>query len=456
MQDAKGIIVTPSFGYLNRKIKEGGGTLVSEQHLGQKDTQILRSKVNQVIQGFDKNLVANKHNPVIREKLTSMIRDAVMQEGEKFPSLLRPALESLAEEIQDEILGFGVITKLLDDPEISEVMVLGRRVSLTEKIMVVYYEKDGRVYEADVVPPDEETVYSIIEKIGAPIGRRADESMPMMDARLPDGSRVNAIIPPLALDGPCLTIRKFKKAVDIEHLIHLYKAFTERDAEFMESCVRGRLNIVVSGGTGSGKTTTLNALSSFIPSDERIITIEDAAELQLKQPHVVRLETRPPNMEGKGAITIRDEVRNALRMRPDRIVVGEVRSGEALDMLQAMNTGHDGSLTTGHANSPRDMLARLETMVLMSGMDLPVRAIREQIASAVNLIIQQDRFRDGRRKITQLVAILGIEGDKIITQDLLSYSGRVDALVPAPGRSRFIPVLEKANIPVPSWMEEAI
>ena len=268
----------------------------------------------------------------------------------------------------------------------------------------------------------------VIKKIVSTIGRRIDESSPMVDARLPNGSRVNAIIPPLAIDGPSITIRKFAEdPFRIEDLVR-FGTLNAKMAEFLRACVEGRLNIVVSGGTGSGKTTTLNVLSSFIPEDERIVTIEDAAELQLPQPHVVRLETRPPNVEGRGEVTIRDLVKNSLRMRPDRIVVGEVRSGEALDMLQAMNTGHDGSLTTGHSNSPRDMLSRLETMVLMSGMNLPVKAIRDQISSAVNLIVQQSRLMNGSRKITYITEVLGMEGDVIILQDIFRFEQKgVDA-----------------------------
>ena len=448
------MILAPKFDYLNDRIKESGGTVTGEQHLGERDAQALRTKVNLIIQGFDKKLVAMKHNPETREQLMEMIHDAVMTEGKNFPSIMRPALESLAEEIQDEILGFGVITKLLDDPEVTEVMVQGRKTGVTSRTIEVYYEKDGKLFLADVVPPDEDAVMAVIEKIGSPIGRRVDESTPMMDARLPDGSRVNAIIPPLALDGPSLTIRKFREALSVDRLIAEYNTFTQREADFFESCVKGRLNILISGGTGSGKTSTLNALSSFIPRDERIVTIEDAAELQLEQPHVVRLEARPPNVEGKGAITIRDMVRNALRMRPDRIVVGEVRSGETLDMLQAMNTGHDGSLTTAHANSPKDAISRLETMVLMSGMELPVRAIREQIAAAIDLDIHQSRLKDGRRRVTHVTGILGIEGEQILMQDLLVYNGKEDKLIPVAGRSVFIPKLEESGIEVPNWLKE--
>ena len=282
------------------------------------------------------------------------------------------------------------------------------------------WSRSGKLERTDVVFRSDEHVLHIIEKIVAPLGRRIDESSPMVDARLPDGSRVNAVIPPISLVGPSITIRKFAKdPFTIDDLINFGTLSLEM-AAFLEAAVKARLNVVVSGGTGSGKTTTLNVLSSFILR-ERIVTIEDAAELQLSQEHVVSLETRPANIEGKGAITIRDLVRNSLRMRPERIIVGEVRSGEALDMLQAMNTGHDGSLTTGHANSPRDMLSRLETMVLMAGMDLPVRAIREQIASAIDLIVQQSRLRDGSRKITHITEVQGMEGDVIVLQDLFVY-----------------------------------
>ena len=316
-------------------------------------------------------------------------------------------------DICDEILGLGPIEPLLKDSTITEVMINGAS--------RVYVEQAGKLYRTDVRFHDETHLMNIIEKILAPLGRRIDESAPMVDARLADGSRVNIIIPPLALDGAMVTIRKFSKsALSVRDLIN-FGTLDERMATFLEASVKARLNILVSGGTGSGKTTTLNVLSSFIPDDDRIVTIEDAAELKLQQDHVVRLESRPPNIEGEGAIAIRDLVRNALRMRPDRIIVGEVRSGEALDMLQAMNTGHDGSLTTAHANNPRDALSRLETMVLMAGMELPVRAIRTQISAAIDLILQQSRIRDGSRKITHISEVQGMEGDTIVMQDLFAY-----------------------------------
>ncbi len=313
----------------------------------------------------------------------------------------------------DEMLGLGPVEPLLKDDTVTEVMINGPK--------QIFVERTGKLSLTKVQFHDEAHLMNIVERILSPMGRRVDEASPLVDARLADGSRVNIIIHPLSLVGPCVTIRKFSKSpLSAENLIS-FGTMSEDMAEFLSACVKARLNILVSGGTGSGKTTTLNVLSSFIPNDERIVTIEDAAELRLQQQHVVTLESRPANIEGKGEITIRDLVRNSLRMRPDRIVVGEVRSGEALDMLQAMNTGHDGSLTTAHANSPRDALARLETMVLMAGMELPVRAIREQVSSAIDLILQQSRLQDGSRKVTYITEVQKMEGDTIVLQDIFRY-----------------------------------
>ncbi|MBD0382371.1 CpaF family protein [Paenibacillus sedimenti] len=372
----------------------------------------------------------------------------IMKEDESFRG--KVDRKKVIDELANDLTGFGPINPLLLDPEVTEVMVNGPN--------QVYVERKGKVELTYVQFRDDEHVMNIIEKIVAPIGRRIDESSPMVDARLPDGSRVNAIIPPLALNGPTITIRKFSKdPYKIDDLIN-FGTVSREMAIFLEACVKAKLNIFVSGGTGSGKTTTLNVLSSFIPSDERIITIEDAAELQLWQDHVISLESRPANIEGKGAITIRDLVKNSLRMRPERIVIGEVRSGEALDMLQAMNTGHDGSLATGHSNSPRDMIARLETMVLMAGIELPVKAIREQIAGAIDLIIQQSRLKDGSRKITNITEVLGMEGDVIVLQDIFAFeqygvddNGKViGKLLPTGVRPRFYDRLESSGIHIPS------
>jgi pilus assembly protein CpaF len=319
----------------------------------------------------------------------------------------------IAQEVADDILGYGPLEPFLRDPEVTEVMVNG-----PDRL---YIERAGRIYPVDAAFVDEAHLRRTIDKIVAQVGRRVDESSPMVDARLPDGSRINAVVPPIAVDGSLLTIRKFASdPYEADDLVG-FGTMTVQVAHFLEDCVRGRLNILVSGGTGAGKTTTLNVLSSFIPAEERIVTVEDAAELQLHQEHVLRLESRPPNIEGRGEITIRDLVRNALRMRPDRIVVGEVRDAAALDMLQAMNTGHDGSISTVHANAPRDVLSRVETMVLMAGMDLPVRAIREQLASAVDLIVHQQRFKDGSRLITHISEVVGIVGDDITIHDLFVF-----------------------------------
>jgi pilus assembly protein CpaF len=363
--------------------------------------------------------------------------------------LTRTERARMFEAIAADIIGFGPLEQLLNDVDISEIMVNGPK--------KIYVEKRGKVQRSNVTFNDDQHVLRVIDRIVAPLGRRIDESSPMVDARLPDGSRVNAVIRPLALCGPTLSIRKFKKdGVSVEDLIR-FGSITREMAEFLAACVKASLNIVVSGGTGSGKTTMLNALSSFIPDDQRIVTVENAAELQLRQDHVVPLESRPSNVEGKGEISIRDLVINCLRMRPDRIVVGECRGGEALEMLQAMNTGHDGSMTTLHANTPRDAIARIETMCLMSGMDLPVRAIREQIASAVNLIVQLSRLKDGSRKTVYITEVQGMEGDVVVLSDIFIFEQQgldergkiIGQLKPTGLRPRFVDRFEENNIYLP-------
>ncbi len=362
--------------------------------------------------------------------------------------LSRPERARLFEQIAAEILGLGPLQPLLEDESITEIMVNGAK--------NIYVERKGKIHRVPVTFESDEHVMRIIDRIVAPLGRRIDESSPYVDARLKDGSRVNAIIPPICLVGPTLTIRKFAKVpITVEQLIQ-FGSITAEALQFLKACVEARLNIVISGGTGSGKTTLLNILSSFIPPDERIITIENAAELQLRQEHVVTLESRPPNIEGRGEITIRQLVINSLRMRPDRIVVGEIRDEAALDMLQAMNTGHDGSMTTLHSNSPRDTLSRLETMTLMAGMDLPVRAIREQIASAIDLVVHQERLRDGSRKVVSITEVLGMEGDVITMTELFAFeqtgieNGKiVGHLRPTGLRPKFMDRIEAAGIHLP-------
>jgi len=365
--------------------------------------------------------------------------------------LSRPEKVRMFDQVVAEILGFGPLQPLLEDDSITEVMVNGPK--------NVFVERKGKIVRARVAFENDDHVMRIIERIVAPLGRRIDESQPYVDARLPDGSRVNAIIPPLSLVGPVLTIRKFSRTpITMEQLIE-WESITKEAMEFLEACVKSRINIVVSGGTGSGKTTLLNILSTYIPGDERIITIENAAELQLRQEHVVTLESRPPNIEGRGEITIRQLVINALRMRPDRIIVGEIRGGEAIDMLQAMNTGHDGSMTTAHSNSPRDTLSRIETMTMMAGMDLPVRVIREQIASAIDLIIHQERLKDGSRKVVSITEVAGMEGDVITLTDLFvfeqtGYDGAkiMGRLRPTGLRPRFMDRVEAAGIHIPAYV----
>jgi len=346
----------------------------------------------------------------LRTSAQAMIKDILANDKDIPPEVDRARL---AKDVLDEVVGLGPLEDLLADPTVTEIMV--------NRWDEIYVERSGKLTKSDITFSTDQAVMGAIERIVAPIGRRIDESSPMVDARLKDGSRVNAVIPPLALKGCNITIRKFSKSKLIDKDLIRFNSVSAEMMGFLKMAVEQAANIVISGGTGSGKTTLLNVMSNYIPDDERIVTVEDAAELQLSQPHLISLESRPPNSEGKGAVTIRDLVRNCLRMRPDRIVVGECRGGEALDMLQAMNTGHDGSLTTAHANTPRDCIARLEVMTLMSGLDLPVRAIREQIASAVDMIVQQRRFPDGSRRVTHITEVTGMEGEIVQLQDIFLF-----------------------------------
>jgi len=364
----------------------------------------LIEQVGRLMEG--EQLTLGNQSDFIKQRLN----EAYAQTKISLPEDLR---NQIFHDILDELTGFGPIQPLLDDEDVSEVMVNGPK--------KVFIEKKGRLTKSAVTFDDDDHVLRVIDRIILPLGRRVDADTPTVDARLPDGSRVNAVIRPVSIDGPSITIRKFRKdKLSIQQLID-YGSLTLHMAEFIRACVLAHLNIVISGGTGSGKTTLLNVLSSFIPEEERIITIEDAAELQLQQDHVLRMETKVPNVDGRGAVSIRDLVRNSLRMRPDRIVVGECRGGEALDMLQAMNTGHDGSLTTLHANSPRDAISRMETMVLMAGMDLPLKVVRQQISSAVDLIVQQTRLKDGSRKVTAITEVVGMEGDIVVLTDIFKF-----------------------------------
>jgi pilus assembly protein CpaF len=391
---------------------------------------------------YDASLSDTELEGLVHQRLRELL-------DEEEPGLSAQEKLLIVRQIGDSVLGLGPLEPFVRDPEVTEIMVNGWD--------SIYVERAGKLYWTGAKFHDDGQLRRTIDKIVAKVGRRIDESSPYCDARLPDGSRVNAIIPPLSIDGPALTIRKFSAdPYQAEDLIS-FGTLTRPVVELLEACVRGRLNMLVSGGTGAGKTTTLNVLSSFLPDDERIITIEDAAELRLQQPHVVRLEYRPPNIEGKGEVTIRDLVRNALRMRPDRIVVGEVRGGEALDMMQAMNTGHDGSISTIHCNSPRDALARLETMAMMAGMDIGIRAIREQISSALQVIVHQARMKDGSRRITHVTEIVGMEGDVITLQDLFlfDYSAGIDeeghflgGLKSTGLRPRFLDKLQERGISV--------
>jgi pilus assembly protein CpaF len=432
---------------LSRLVNPAGRRVAPPSVNAQRDTYLdLKTRVqNRLLAELDPSMDISKASEV-RNTIQELFEQVLAEEN---IILSRPERHRLYEQIAAEILGFGPLQPLLEDETITEIMVNGAK--------NIYIERGGKLSRVPVTFESDEHVMRIIDRIVAPMGRRIDESSPYVDARLPDGSRVNAVIPPICLAGPSLTIRKFfKNPITIEQLIR-FGSISPEALQFLKACVEARLNIIISGGTGSGKTTLLNVLSQFIPNDERIVTIENAAELQLRQEHVVTLESRPPNIEGKGEITIRQLVINALRMRPDRIIVGEIRDEAALDMLQAMNTGHDGSMTTAHSNSPRDTLTRIETMTMMAGMDLPVRAIREQIASAIDLVVHQERLRDGTRRVVFMSEVSGMEGDVITMTDVFAFeqtgieNGKiVGRLRPTALRPKFLDKIESTGIHLPA------
>lgn len=410
----------------------------------------LKQRVHErLISEVDFGTLEDENRQAQREAIKPRVQDILLEEeSEGGTTFSRSEQDTLVNEIMNAVLGLGPIEPLLKDDSVSEIMVNGPD--------AIYVERGGTVEQTDVTFKDDEHVQNIIQRIVSPIGRRVDESQPYCDARLPDGSRVNIIIPPLALNGPTITIRKFRDdPFSLDELIR-FDTLTQQSGEFLKACVQIGSNIIISGGTGSGKTTTLNCLSQFVPESERIITVEDSAELQLQRDHVISLETRPPNIEGEGEVTMRELVRNALRMRPDRIIVGECRGGEAIDMLQAMNTGHDGSMTTLHANNSLEALSRLETLVMMSGMELPQQAIREQIVNAIDLIVQQDRFRDGTRRVTEITELTGIENDTPQRSDIFKFEQKESGpdevegeLKPTGVRPSFYKRFEQAGIDLP-------
>lgn len=424
----------------------GGG---ADRQASKSFEELKRHIHGKLVEKLDLSRVSDLAGDTLRREIRLVVERLCDTEN---PLLNRMERERLIDEVLDETFGFGPLEMLLKDPTISDILINGPH--------KIYVERRGKMEKSDVKFRDNDHLMQIIDRIVSKVGRRVDETSPMVDARLPDGSRVNAIIPPLALDGPSMSIRRFgSNPLKLEDLLN-YKAFTPEMAMLMEAAIKARLNIIISGGTGCGKTTLLNTLSAFIPSDERIVTIEDAAELQLQQDHIVRLETRPSNIEGKGEVNTRDLVRNSLRMRPDRIIIGECRGAEALDMLQAMNTGHEGSLTTLHANNPRDAQARLETMIMMAGFELPMKALRQQICSAIDIIIQANRLTGGPRKVTTITEVMNMEQDTIIMQDIFRFrqsgidqNGRTFGQFEATGvRPTFMPRLEAKGIKLPTNM----
>jgi pilus assembly protein CpaF len=427
-------------------------TFVAESLTGvNADVYHIRDRVQRKLLAETEGGVNLSHGPQMRQMIETLFNQVLAEENLLYTRSVRNHLLAW---VLDDIMGFGPLEPLLKDPSITEVMANGHQ--------NIYIERNGKIEKTNVVFENENHLIRIIDRIVSPLGRRVDEASPMVDARLPNGYRVNATIPPLSLDGPLLTIRKFAQTPYTAQDLIANGTMTSQLVAFLRACVQARVNMIISGGTGSGKTTLLNVVSAFIPTNERIVTIEDTAELQLKQEHVIRVEYRPPNVEGRGEVTIRQLVINALRMRPDRIIVGEARGGEALDMLQAMNTGHDGSMTTIHSNSPRDTLRRVETMVLMAGMELPLRAIREQVASAVDLVVHTERLRDGTRKVIQVSEVQGMEGESIVMQDLFQFeqtgitNGRVVGQLKSTGlRPKFAEKFAINNIELPANVFDA-
>ncbi len=428
-------------------------TFVAESLTGvNADVYHIRDRVQRKLLAETEGGVNLSHGPQMRQMIEALFNQVLAEENLLYTRSVR---NRLLDWVLDDITGFGPLEPLLKDPSITEVMANGHK--------NIFIERNGKIEKTNVVFENETHLMRIIDRIVSPLGRRVDEASPMVDARLPNGYRVNATIPPLSLDGPLLTIRKFAQTPYTAQDLIANGSMTSPLVAFLKACVQARVNMIISGGTGSGKTTLLNVVSAFIPSNERIVTIEDTAELQLKQEHVIRVEYRPPNVEGRGEVTIRQLVINALRMRPDRIIVGEARGGEALDMLQAMNTGHDGSMTTIHSNSPRDTLRRIETMVLMAGMELPLRAIREQVASAVDLVVHMERLRDGTRKVVQVSEVQGMEGESIVMQDLFQFeqtgimNGRVVGQLKSTGlRPKFSEKFAINNIELPANIFDAM
>ncbi len=428
-------------------------TFVAESLTGvNADVYHIRDRVQRKLLAETEGGVNLSHGPQMRQMIEALFNQVLAEENLLYTRSVR---NRLLDWVLDDIMGFGPLEPLLKDPSITEVMANGHQ--------NIYIERNGKIEKTNVVFENEAHLMRIIDRIVSPLGRRVDEASPMVDARLPNGYRVNATIPPLSLDGPLLTVRKFAQTPYTAQDMIANGTMTPPLVAFLKACVQARVNMIISGGTGSGKTTLLNVVSAFIPSQERIVTIEDTAELQLKQEHVIRVEYRPPNVEGRGEVTIRQLVINALRMRPDRIIVGEARGGEALDMLQAMNTGHDGSMTTIHSNSPRDTLRRIETMVLMAGMELPLRAIREQVASAIDLVVHMERMRDGTRKVIQVSEVQGMEGESIVMQDLFQFeqtgitNGRVVGQLKSTGlRPKFSEKFAINNIELPANIFDAV